>query len=273
MIARAANPPSSELLRPTEKPHAHSGSRLLLTLYFPIVVLLPKLPIVSIPGYVVPLRTEDLFIGLCLVVGLFSRWRIGALRKARWTTLAMGAFVGSCLISLAINYSHISREEIVTGVLIIIRLSEYFSTMFIAIFLVRDRNDVNAVVTSLLITVFVLNVYCVLQLLGLAPVIDAMHTRGDIVHVWYITTFDFTIRLIGTFGGPYDLGAFYSLVICGSIILVAGDTVSRLQRLSIWLLVGFSLVGLALTQARGPIVGAAVAIAMSLCLKRRFLPA
>lgn len=235
-----------------------------------LVPLMPKLPLIPIGGYLVPIRVEDVFLSyaLCVVI-LKSVWE-QRFRLPAPLTGSMLAFVAVQGVSLAFAMCFLDTiSQPTIAMLYCLRSLEYFSASLLCLVAVRNWNQFRFVLIALAASVLLVGVYGVLQELSLVPAFDAMHQTGEIMQVYFFPSFQGD-RLLSTFAGPYDLAAFYVIAIP---ILLSWLLVSRskVARAAIGITIGVSVFCMYLTFARGPLLGLAIAllVCMSLLGRRR----
>jgi len=238
-----------------------------LYVYVFLIPLYPKLPLVSIKGYWVPIRLEDFFILLLLVIVLLRRAIYPSPRLPmhflKWILL----FVFLCLISTSWGVSGLGSVDARTGLLFFLRLVEYFSVLLISVSEVRSFVQLRNVIRALAVATLAVNVYAILQELGMVPVFNAMHMGREIVTRTYMTEGFGIDRLFSTFGGPYDLAGFYLIVVPCFLLFALDRQSSSFARICYLVLFAYSLFCLYLTFARGPALGVGVSLAVALWLR------
>jgi hypothetical protein len=242
---------------------------IVLVIIFALMVpLIPKLPMVPIPGYFVPIRFEDFFLAFALAVILIRL--IWARTTMPRHPLAMWMFIFFIVQGLSLAFAvafHDTIPDVQAAILYWLRTLEYFSASLLCLFLVRSWRQFQAVLAAFAASVFLVGVYGALQELSLVPAFNTMHMSGQIVAIYYFTGFE-SDRLISTFGGAYDLAGFYVIAVP---ILMAWLLLSRsrLVRTILLAVIALSVFCLYLTFARAPLFGLAVALLITLWLLGR----
>ena len=227
----------------------------LLFLFFSVVF--PKLPVLQIEGYLVPIRIEDFFLAFTFFVLLlrFLIYREKSFHHPlfKWMLLYSCCTFLSFIFGLLILHS-VPDSKI--GFLYWMRSPEYFAASFLCFWGIRTWKRFNRAILGLVFFITLIGVYGILQEYGLVPAFDAMHQTDEIVMVRFIPSFG-EERLFSTFGGPYDLSAFYLLAVPICVALIPAVS-NRMQK---FLLVGvlvLSLVCFYFTYARSPVPAMAV---------------
>lgn len=199
------------------------------------IPLYPKLPLFDIiPGYIVRVRLEDIFVFVILLIWLYKVWK----KKLQWQSSVnplIGAYgiAGACsIISAIFIIKTIPFEPLHIGksVLHYVRYLEYFSVVYIFFSSIKTRKDIKIIIATLIATVFAIGFYGIGQKYLYWPVYSTMNRE-----------FSKGIRLIltdharvqSTFGGHYDLAA-YSVVILPILIALALTTHKKLSAVAYW---------------------------------------
>lgn len=182
---------------------------------FVFIPLYPKLPLAElIPGYLVRLRLEDIFV---LVVGIV--WFVQFLRKKiKWNTFFFWAIVGYLVIGIASILSGIFLNHTIPGealhigksLLHFIRYAEYFSLFVVAFAGLRDQKDLNVIYKLLIVTIFAIAIYGIGQKYFQWPLYSTMnreYSKGQALVLGE------GARVQSTFGGHYDLAAYMVMVL------------------------------------------------------------
>lgn len=238
----------------------------LLFLFFSLVF--PKLPILQIEGYLVPIRTEDFFLAFAFLV-LFLRFIIYREKAAphplfRWMFFYCVTTFISLIFGLVILHS---VPDWKIGLLYWMRGPEYFAASFLCVWGISNWKRFGRIVTGLIAFVALIGIYGILQEYGMVPAFDAMHTTDELVMVRFLPGFG-EERLFSTFGGPYDLSAFYLLAAPLCLALLPAVQ-SRWKKLGLLAVLGLSLLCFYLTLARTPLPAMAVALFACLVLLGR----
>lgn len=182
---------------------------------FVFIPLYPKLPLAElIPGYLVRLRLEDIFV---FVVGIV--WFVQFLRKKiKWNTFFFWAIVSYLVIGLASILSGIFLNHTIPGEVLhigksglhFIRYAEYFSLFVVAFAGLKDQRDLNVIYKLLIISIFVIAIYGLGQKYMQWPLYSTMnreYSKGQAL------TLGEGARVQSTFGGHYDLAAYMVMVL------------------------------------------------------------
>jgi hypothetical protein len=216
---------------------------LFLLIFIP---LYPKLPLFeAIPGYIVRVRLEDIFVAL---VTLF--YLIQVLRKkvswqnpvAKWVfAYLLVAFLSIVSGLFIIRTIPLETIHFAKSFLHLLRYIEYFALLFILYSSIKSEKDLKLVIYILGLTVFLVTIYGYGQKYRYWPVFSTMNREFSKGMVLYLTEY---ARVQSTFAGHYDLAAF--LVLLLPIFYVLGSkSQKRLGRiifkilhfLGLWLLV------------------------------------
>lgn len=247
-------------------------------LYPPVVLalflfsnlLVPKLPLIPIQGYMVPIRIEDVFLACALACLLLRRL---IFKEKPAPNLLRGWMAVFCVVtgfSLLFGLFILgSVPGAKIGFLYWLRAPEYFAASYLCAMGVTSWKQYRQMVVALITFVVLIGVYGILQEFSLVPIFDAMHISGEIVVVRFFEAFG-EERLFSTFAGPYDLAAFYLVVIPICVALLA-VVASRTVKLLLWMVLALSTVCFYLTYARSPLVAMPVVLFTCLMLlgKRR----
>lgn len=183
-----------------------------LTIFIP---LYPKLPLADIiPGYIVRVRLEDIFVAItCLV------WLIAAIRqKIKWKTplnafIFSYAFVGLMSSISAVIFTHtVPAETLHVGKTLLhyFRYMEYFSLFFLTVASLNSYRRVKIALVALCITVLGVSAYGFGQRYYYWPVYSTMNREFSKGMRLYLTEH---ARVQSTFGGHYDLGGYLVIVL------------------------------------------------------------
>jgi hypothetical protein len=244
---------------------------IVLALFLFSNLLVPKLPLIPIKGYMVPIRIEDVFL-VCALVSLLLR-RLFFKEKSAPNLLRgwMVAFcVASCLSFLFGFFILGSVPGAKIGFLFWLRTPEYFAAIYLCLLGVTSWKQYRQMMVTLVVTVALIGAYGILQELSLVPIFNAMHQDNELVSIQFFPGFG-AERLFSTFAGPYDLAGFYLVAIPVFVGLFVMAT-SRLSQLLLASVLGLSLFCFYLTYARNPLAALVVVLAVCLWLlgKRRW---
>jgi hypothetical protein len=237
---------------------------IVLTLFVLANLLIPKLPLMPIGDYMVPIRIEDIFLA-CAVLSLLVRCLIYHEKPARnplqgWMVAYSVITLLSFLFGLFILGS---VPDAKIGFLYWLRGPEYFAACYLCLLGVTSWKQYRQIVGALVVCVLLIGVYGILQEFSLVPVFDATHETGEIVYVRFLTGFG-QERLFSTFGGMLDLPATYLIVIpiLFALFVLAASGVAKALLCGI---LALSLFCFYLTYARTPL--AALALVLVICLR------
>jgi O-antigen ligase/polysaccharide polymerase Wzy-like membrane protein len=246
------------------------------TFYPPVVLvfflfanlLVPKLPLIPIKGYMVPIRIEDVLLA-CALACLLLRYLIFKEKPApnllqRWMVVFCSVTGLSLLFGLFILGS-VPGAKI--GFLYWLRSPEYFAASYLCALGVTNWRQYRQMIVALAIFVTLIGVYGILQEFSLVPIFNAMHQDNEIVTIQMFPSFG-EERLFSTFAGPYDLAAFYLIAIPIFVGLFTTVT-SRVAKVALAAVLGLSFFCFYLTFARAPLVALVVALAVCLWLLGR----
>jgi len=179
------------------------------------IPLYPKLPLFDlIPGYLVRVRVEDIFIGLTTVVWLIQIIR----KKITWRTpisTALGYYllVGFLsLLSAVFITKTIPFEALHIGksALHLLRYFEYFMLFFIIFSALKTKKDLKILLLISFVTLLAVSLYGVGQRYMYWPVYSTMNREFSEGIRLYLTPH---ARVQSTFGGHYDLGGYLVLTL------------------------------------------------------------
>lgn len=233
-----------------------------------LVALMPKLPLIPIRGYMVPIRIVDVFLAFALVMAIARTLFVGGKLRGHFLAGRMLAFLvveGLSLVFALAFLSTISNPTI--GVLYWLRSLEYFSASILTLLAVRTWRHFRLVLAAFALSTLLVGIYGILQEFSLVPAFNAMHQSGQIVAIYYMEGFG-AGRLISTFGGAYDLAAFY-LIAVPILVALGFSSRSRWTRSGLGVVVCLSLLCLYLTFARAPLLSMAVGLGVTFWLMGR----
>lgn len=202
------------------------------------IPLYPKIPLAEIiPGYIVRLRLEDIFIALA-----FGWWFIQLLRRrVTWKTPLSLAIILYLVVGFASNIlgvyvtNTIPAEWLHFGksTLHWLRHVQYFSLFFIAYNAVNSRRQAQVLVGAFVVTLLGVMIYGYGQKYWYWPVYSTMNREFSKGLRLYLGEH---ARVQSTFAGHYDLGGY--LVLLQSLVLsvfyyLGGLTVRSKKRLRV----------------------------------------
>jgi hypothetical protein len=225
-------------------------------------LLIPKVPLIEIPGYLVPIRIEDVFLA-CALLCLLLRYIIFREKPAPnpligWMVLFSVLTGLSFLFGLFVLHSVPGAK---VGFLFWLRGPEYFAAAYLCLLGVTNWKRYRQVMVAFVVFVALTGVYGILQEFSLVPIFDAMHINDEIVTIRFFPGFG-QDRLFSTFAGPPDFAAFYliAIPILVALLLVLDSKVTRIVLAGV---LALSLFCFYLTYARGPL--AALVVALAVC--------
>lgn len=238
-----------------------------LVAFLACILLLPKLPVIQIEDYLIPIRTEDFLLALLLAIVLVTAVLLRRKPYNNPLTRRMVLYSAVTFCSLLYGLSIHAVQDYRIGFLYWFRSPEYFLTILLALGLVRQSKQVDSVLTALLIITCVVGIYGLAQEFSLVPIFDAMKQENEILVVRYFPDFG-QERMFSTFAGPYDLAAYYllALPIFIGMYFFSRD---RAQRLLLQVTIALSVVCFYLTYSRTPLIALAVAVFVCLSMLGR----
>lgn len=224
-------------------------------------LLIPKLPLIPIGDYVVPIRIEDVLLACTLLCLLVRRciYERGSFTHPlqKW----MLVFSGATLLSFLFGHFVLhSVPDAKVGFLYWLRGVEYMAASYLCPLAVRTWAQYNRVVAGFVVAVFLVGSYGILQEMTWVPVFDATHETGEIVIVRFFAEFG-EERIFSTFGGPLDLPAT-CLIIIPLLTTMLVMLTSRTTRLLLAVVLALSLACFYLSYARMPLLALVVVIAI-----------
>ncbi|MDH5533812.1 MAG: O-antigen ligase family protein [Candidatus Pacebacteria bacterium] len=177
---------------------------------FVFIPLYPKLPLADIiPGYLVRIRLEDIFVLLTGVIWAIQWFR----KKIKWNTFFFWAIVGYLLIGFASIISGIFLNHTIPGQLLHIgksglhffRYAEYFSLFVVAFAGLTDQKQLNVIFKLLIVSLIAITIYGAGQKYLEWPLYSTMnreYAKGQAL------TLGEGARVQSSFGGHYDMAAY-----------------------------------------------------------------
>lgn len=185
------------------------------------IPLYPKLPLFeAIPGYIVRVRLEDVFLFIAILIWVFQTVR----KKIKWKTpflslMGVYAIVGILsLISAVFLIQTIPLETIhvAKSALHYFRYLEYFSLFLIVFSSIKSGKQIKILVFTLLTTLITITLYGYGQKYWYWPVYSTMNREFSKGLTLYLTEH---ARVQSTFGGHYDFAAFLVILLPISLAL------------------------------------------------------
>lgn len=193
---------------------------LLLTGFlFAFIPLYPKIPLAElIPGYIVRLRLEDLFVGVAvLVLGVQLLRKKATLPKSFLWLIGAYAVVGLLSTASAVLITKTVPAELIhvgKTLLHYFRYLQYFSLFFLAYAAIKKKKDVWLLLAVFCLTVIAITIYGYGQKFHYWPVYSTMNREFSKGLRLYLTEH---ARVQSTFGGHYDMAGY--LVIALPVLL------------------------------------------------------
>ncbi len=179
------------------------------------IPLYPKIPLFDVlPGYIVRVRVEDVFVLAAFLYYLVQLWRRKLDFKNQLTPwiFAYLGFASLSILSAMFLIKTIPLELIHVGksVLHLFRYTEYFVLFFIMFSAIKKPKDLKVIFYALAFTVLAVVVYGYGQRYWYWPVFSTMNREFSKGMVLYLTEH---ARIQSTFGGHYDLAAYLVIVL------------------------------------------------------------
>lgn len=180
------------------------------------IPLYPKLPLVDIlPGYIVRVRLEDLFVSFTFLIWIIWIFRGRTILKDNPLLKPISAYlvVGILSILSAIFIIHtvpIQSIHIQKIILHFLRRIEYFSLFFVFYSSIKNIRTLKIFLLLFLITVFSVAIYGFGQRYLYWPAFSTMNREFSKGWMLYLTSH---ARVLSTFGGHYDLAAFIMMAL------------------------------------------------------------
>lgn len=232
---------------------------LALGVFMFFVLLFPKLPLIQIQGYMVPIRIEDVLLGAVLLGLLIRHYFSHSRRVVNPLQKSMAFYLVTSALSLAFGLLILNTIPSANiGFLFWLRTPEYFAATYLCLLGIENWKQYKRVLAILVLFTFLIGVYGVLQEFSIVPAFDAMHTTDELVVIRFLPGFA-EERLFSTFAGPYDLAAFYLIAI--PILLVwLFIAKSRALKVALAAVLAISFLCFYLSYARAPLVALGVAL-------------
>lgn len=201
---------------------------LLSAFLFAFIPLYPKLPLADlIPGYIVRLRLEDLFVGATVLIYLIQLAR----KKAEWKTPFTWLIAGYAVVGLLSTLSgmYITKTipldtitmnlgpiaipfplHIAKSLLHYFRYIEYFSLFFVAYTAVNTKKKLSIVLALFAVTVILVTIYGYGQKYYYWPVYSTMNREFSKGQRLILTEH---ARVQSTFGGHYDMAGYLVIAV------------------------------------------------------------
>ncbi len=233
-----------------------------LAVFMFFVLLFPKLPVIQIQGYMVPIRMEDILLVAVLVALLVRRYfnrSQGVVNPLqRWMVIYLVTTAVSLGFGLLILHTIPSAN---IGFLFWLRTPEYFAASYLCLLGIENWKQYKTALWVVVLFTLLIGVYGVLQEFSIVPAFDAMHQTDELVVIRFLPGFA-EERLFSTFAGPYDLAAFY-LISIPILLAWMFMSVSKWVKTMLAGVLALSLLCFYLSYSRAPLV--ALGIALFIC--------
>ncbi|MDA1079303.1 MAG: O-antigen ligase family protein [bacterium] len=239
------------------------------------IPLYPKLPLFDlIPGYLVRVRLEDIFILLTVIF-----WFIQLLRKKVTLRIPLAKIMGLylvagflSLVSAVFITKTVPFELLHVGksALHFLRYFEYFTLFFIVFSALKTKRDLKILLIVSFVTLFAVSAYGVGQRHLYWPVYSTMNREFSKGLRLYLTPH---ARVQSTFGGHYDLGG-YLVLILPIVLATAYSLAKRRQRLALFSLFYFGIWLITVSASRtsfGSLILAVFVVLLFFALKEKSL--
>ncbi len=239
------------------------------------IPLYPKLPLFDlIPGYLVRVRLEDIFIAL--TVGF---WLLQLVRKKVTIRIPLAKLLGLYLLAgflsllsaifitktIPFEVLHIGKSA-----LHLLRYLEYFTLFFILFSALKSKKDLKILILVSFLTLFAVSLYAVGQRYMYWPVYSTMNREFSKGLRLYLTPH---ARVQSTFGGHYDLGGY--LVLTLPFVLAAiYSFAKKKQRVALYILFYFGIWLITVSASRasfGSLIIALITVVAVFALKQKTL--
>lgn len=184
--------------------------KILLVVFIFFIPLYPKFPLKNVNFTYIAIRLEDLYLALITAVFLIQLLR----KKISLNHLFLKpiiffwlivfiSFLSGVYLTRTILYPHL-------GLLHFLRRIEYMVVFFIASSCIKSKKDFRLLFYSLLLSLFLVNLYGLGQRFLGFPAVSTMNPEFARGHLLYLTP---EARLASTFAGHYDLAAYLVFLI------------------------------------------------------------
>jgi hypothetical protein len=179
------------------------------------IPLYPKLPLFdAIPGYIVRVRLEDIFVLFTAFIWLIQLLR----KKIKWNTpfflfILLYAVIGLLSLTSAIFLTKTIPQELLhigKSGLHYFRYLEYFALFLIVFSSIKTHKHIKVLISTLLITLVLVSAYGYGQKYWYWPVYSTMNREFSKGLKLYLTEH---ARVQSTFGGHYDFAAFLVILL------------------------------------------------------------
>lgn len=243
-----------------------------LLLFIP---LYPKIPLFDVlPGYIVRVRLEDVFIVITFIVWFIwlLRGKISIKNNPLFKPILIYLFIGLLsMVSAVFIIKTVPLETLHIGKMVLhyFRRIEYFSLFFILFSAIRKPRDIKVFMFIVLLTVVGVSIYGFGQKYLYWPAFSTMNREFSKGWLLYLTGHS---RVLSTFGGHYDLAAFVMMMLAFIWSLFFGVK-NRLGKAILFIIIAATFWLLILTASRTSFLAylGAVSIVVFLWVFRRSL--
>jgi hypothetical protein len=218
--------------------------KILLVVFIFLIPLYPKFPLKNINFTYIAVRLEDLYLALMIAIFFVQLLR----KKIALNQLFLKPILFFWLIVFLsfLSGTYLTKTIVYPqlGLLHFLRRIEYVIVFFIAASSIKSKNDFKLLFSSLLLSLFLVNLYGLGQRFLGFPAVSTMNPEFARGHLLYLTP---EARLASTFAGHYDLATY--LVFLIPIVWGFHFTLKK-SRLKIIFLAIFSLIILVYTASR-----------------------
>lgn len=215
------------------------------------VPLYPKIPLADIlPGYIVRIRLEDLFIALTALVFFVQLLRKKVTLKTPLTKIIFAYLIIGFLSSLSAIFitKTVPFQPVHVGKLFLnyFRRIEYVSLFFVAFAAIKSRKDILKLLSVFVVTVLLVGLYGFGQKFFYWPVYSTMNREFSKGLRLYLTEH---ARVQSTFGGHYDFAGFLVIAL-PFVVGLLSYVKTKKEKFALVLTFFVSLWGLMMTSSR-----------------------
>ncbi|MFC1559523.1 O-antigen ligase family protein [Candidatus Margulisiibacteriota bacterium] len=208
-----------------------------------IIVLLPKLNLLNIPGTYVAIRSEDFFLLIITLAAVFYAFLKRKILVAPKLFFPISVFVFATFLSLLAGIYQGTIKSELLGFLFFLRRVEYFVPFFLAYWVVEEE-DLPNIKKALLITYFVAAAVGIMQFF-------------ELIGGFFLGIYVHSViggRVISTFSGPHEYSTYLAMMF--PLFLMAYFDRRQVERFIAFLALIFSLCLIFITGARTAVVAA-----------------
>ncbi len=220
------------------------------------IPLYPKLPLFeAIPGYIVRVRLEDIFVFLATFI-----WLIKAIKnKIKWNSpilwliisyliAAVLSVISAVIISKTVPVDFADKDfiHLAKTLLHLFRYMEYFALFFIVSSSIKTKKDFKILLATMILTLLGVSIYGIGQKYLYWPVYSTMNREFSKGLRLYLTPH---ARVQSTFGGHYDFAA-YLVLILNLVIALFYKIKNRWQKIGLFIIYLLGLWSLIVSASR-----------------------